>query len=272
MTHDGKLVRIHYDALALADALHGCAKTNFLIPAPRDQLSLGSAYATQERVFEKRGAELAGWKLGLTSEAAQKEMRLSSPIIGRLAASDVVCAERKVESAPGVMYAEAELAVTLHSDLPARSEPYSRNEVVSAIGEVHAAIELCTSRFVDDGVEAAALIADNAFAYRLVLGRTLAMGWNAELASLPVTLDSSAGWSIHGSTAAVMGNPIDAVTWLANWLSSLGQGLNRRQIVATGSCTGVTRVHVGETLRASFAGTEGAAVTIIPPKGLRRFE
>jgi len=138
------------------------------------------------------------------------------------------------------------------------------SEVASAVGAVYAAIELCTSRYIDDEVDAPALVADNAFAYRLVLGRTLALGWNPMFQSMAVTLDCGSERLINGSTAAVMGNPIKALTWLANWLSSRGEGLKRGQVIATGSCTGITQVRPGETVRALFAGAEGATATIIP--------
>jgi 2-keto-4-pentenoate hydratase len=152
----------------------------------------------------------------------------------------------------------------LHSDLRPRMERYEVSEVESAIGAIYAAIELCTSRYIDDEVDAPALVADNAFAYRLVLGRTLALGWSPMFQSMAVTLDCGSARLIGGSTAAVMGNPIEALTWLANWLSSRGEGLKRGQVIATGSCTGITQVRPGETVRALFAGAEGATATIIP--------
>lgn len=260
------------EADKLTKALYASLSTAVPIPPPLDKMGADDAYIVQERVFTKRGAQLAGWKLAATSEAGQKEMALESPIIGRLSASDILASGHQVESARGKLYAEAELAVTLDSDLPARTEPYGISEVASAIGQVRAAIELCTSRYDNDEVSAAALIADNAFAYRLVLGRTLAEGWSSRFASMPVILCCGPGQSIVGSTAAVMQDPINAVTWLANWMSDRGQGLKRGQVIATGSCTGVNEVHPGETVRASFANAEGATATIIPRNAVRRFE
>ena len=248
----------------LLDALSCAATTGILITPPNDCVSLEDAYDAQRRVFEQRGVEVAAWKLGATNKLAQERMDLSNPVAGRLAASDILRSPREVEAPPGMLYAEAELAVMLHSDLDPRMERYEVSEVASAVGAVYAAIELCTSRYIDDEVDAPALVADNAFAYRLVLGRTLALGWSPMFQSMAVTLDCGSGRLIGGSTAAVMGNPIEALAWLANWLSNRGEGLKRGQVIATGSCTGITQVSPGETVRALFAGTEGAAATIIP--------
>jgi len=262
VTEDRQSAPMTHAAAALADALYTCVIEGALIEAPVDPISLDEAYAVQSEVFEKREIQLAGWKLATTSGTAQKAMGLSCPIVGRLAGPDILWARREVEAPRGPVYAEAELAVTLHSNLPARSEPYGAREVAAAIGEVHAAIELCSSRYADDDVDAAPLIADNAFAYRLVLGRALAIGWHPRFAAMTVSLDCGAGRTINGSTAAVMGNPINAVTWLANWLSRRGLGLRSGQVVATGSCTGIVRLDAGDAVRALFAGQEGVAATI----------
>jgi 2-keto-4-pentenoate hydratase len=254
----------------LTEALWVAAGTGILVPAPLDQLSSDAAYRAQEDIFDRRGSRLAGWKLAATSKAAQEAMKLSCPVAGRLATSDVVASHGQVDAVAGTLYAEAELAVTLRSDLPPRPETYREGEVASAIGEVQSAIELCTSRYRNDDVEAGALIADNAFAYRLVLGRRIASEWDPEFNSMAVNLECGTGAPVHGSTSAVMGGPLAALVWLANWLSDQRIGLKAGQIVATGSCTGVTRVHAGDTLRARFAGVDSVAVTITPRTQTRR--
>ena len=35
-----------------------------------------------------------------------------------------------------------------------------------------------------------------------------------------------------------MGHPLTSLTWLANWLSARGHGLEAGEIVSTGTCTG----------------------------------
>ena len=243
-----------------------------LIPSPLEKISLDEAYLIQERAFATRGGELAGWKLGNTSRAAQKAMDLTCPVAGRLSALDILSSGAQVELPAGPLYAEAELAVTVSLDLPPRTKSYVSHEIEAAIGPVYAAIELCTSRYADDDVDAPALVADNCFAHQLVLGQSLATGWNSRFKSMAVTLDCEPPRSVSGSTSAVMGNPIEAVIWLANWLSRRGEGLKRGQVIATGSCTGMTKVDVRETLRASFGDAEGAAAKIMPRRTERTFE
>ena len=151
------------------------------------------------------------------------------------------------------------------------AEGKSVDEVAAAIGDIHAAIELCTSRFENDEVGPGLLVADNAFAHMLVLGNRLGGPWDSRFEALPVTLQRTGAPIVQGSTSAVMDNPLHALVWLANWLSGEGQGLQRGQILATGSCTGVIEVRAGEQVRASFEDMGEAIVTIAPRNAVRRF-
>lgn len=245
---------------ALARALSQARATSGLIPAPGWAPDLPAAYAIQSRVFAERGAPVAGWKLALTNVRGQKHMGVDHPTVGRLAQSDCMPSPAVVELGPAQTYAEAELLFVMGADLPPRERPYAPGEIAEAVAALHAGIELCASRYVDDEVEVGALIADNSFADRLIVGERLATGWDPVFASLVVRLDRDGRPSAYGDTDAVMGDPLAALAWLANWLSAQGEGLRRGQIVASGSCTGMTPIEGGELLRARFADVGEAVV------------
>jgi len=100
-------------------------------------------------------------------------------------------------------------------------------------------------------------------AHGLVLGRKLAGTWEDRLADLPATLTRNADPAVQGSTARVMGNPLDAVVWLANWLrDNEGSNLKREQLIAAGTCTGATEVSSGDTISIGFDGMECARVAL----------
>ena len=251
------------DAFQLAEALFVANGEEARIPPPCD-MSIDEGYAVQERSFRLRQAPIAGWKLAVTSKAAQKAMGVDHPVIGRLAAADIKKAPYERKATAGSLYAEAELVVTIARDLPSRIQSYDPSELAAAIGETYAAIELCTSRFDNDDVGSGLLVADNAFAHVLVLGDRLGAAWDGRFETTAVTLRRANQAPVQGSTSAVMGNPLNALAWLADWLSHRGQGLERGQIVATGSCTGVVEVFAGDELRASFANMGEATVAIAP--------
>jgi 2-keto-4-pentenoate hydratase len=55
------------------------------------------------------------------------------------------------------------------------------------------------------------------------------------------------------TSASVMGNPGASVAWLANKLSSLGEGLHAGQVVMPGSLVAAVDAKPGRVVRAEFS-------------------
>lgn len=56
----------------------------------------------------------------------------------------------------------------------------------------------------------------------------------------------------NGSSAAVMGNPINSMVWLANKLLSLGVEMKKGEIVLSGSLTPVFEIKKGDNVSVIF--------------------
>ena len=153
---------------------------------------------------------------------------------------------------------EPEFAFIIGNDLPPRDVAYSQKEVLSAIESLHPALEIPDSRFVAFAEAGEAqLIADNACARHFVLGPAAPNNWReVELSRHPVegsvTGAGGKSWSRLGSGAAVLGDPLIAMTWLANRLSALGHELEAGQVVTTGTCMPPLEVSVGDAVIAQY--------------------
>jgi 2-keto-4-pentenoate hydratase len=215
---------------------------------PRD---LEEAYGIQAALMSLRDTALAGFKLGLTNEKAQRAADTFAPIVGRLAASDVYRGSARIEL-PGkhLRIVEAEIVFELGSDLPAGHAPYSEQRVMASVARAFAGIEVCNTRF-EETVEPSlpCLVADNSNADLIVVGDPLP---ERDLADLPVTLQRRDHPDIKGTTRNVLGNPLRALTWLANWLARRGEGLKRGQLISSGSCTGMTELSADDSAVATF--------------------
>lgn len=227
---------------------------------PNGRLSLAQAYAVQAALFAAGGADLAGWKIGLTGQAIRDAMGAVEPAAGMLASADILRGPASATLDGDEHYVEAELVFEIAADLLPSSAPFSHGDVVAVIGAVHVGIELVQSRFVSSDLPLDLLIADNCMADRLLVGDKVADHWDDRFADLGMTLYGPGEGIVHGSTAAVMGNPLDAVTWLANHLARRGMGLRQGQLVSSGTCTGATLVKPGDRVTADLAG--GACATI----------
>lgn len=249
-------------ALALASsgavtAPAGCVRL------PAHAPSIDDAYAIQRRVAAIGGSPVQAWKLGLTGEGPREAFGASEPTLGRLSAEAIHHDGSLLPFAGAEMYAEAEIFFVLARDLPEQERAYTRADVREALEGVYAGIEIARTRFETSDLSLPQLIADNSMAHALVSGGKLASGWEDRFADMPVSLTRNGAAPVEGSTSRVMGSPLDALVWIANWLREHeGYALRRGQIVASGTCTGATEVFAGDTISAGFDGATMVRVSL----------
>jgi len=226
---------------------------------PRD---LDEGYAIQQAVAQRRPRSDAGFKIGLTSAASQGAAGVTAPIAGRLAHADLRPNLARIALPRNhLRVVEAEVIFEMGSDLPAGHAPFTVEQVAATICAAFAGIEICDTRFVDSDESSLALIvADNSNADLLVKGDRLTEDDVKALAALPVTLERRGQPAIRGSTAKVLDHPFRSVTWLANWLAQRGEYLRRGQLIASGSCTGITEAAADDIVAATFGANARVSV------------
>lgn len=234
------------------------------LPLPAVSPSLSEAYAVQRALMSATNLPVMVWKLGLTSPPAREAFGASEPAVGRLAASAILNTGTEARQVWPETFAEAEIVFELGADLPPSGAPYTRETVLPAIKAIHGGIELAAPRYDTSDLPLGLFVADNAMGHALVLGKRLSHAWEDRFADMAVDILVDGQVQEHGSTTRVMGNPLDALVWLANWLCENGEGgLRREQLVTSGSCTGATPVKAGETVTAAFGGIDAARVTLV---------
>jgi 2-keto-4-pentenoate hydratase len=218
---------------------------------PRDR---AEGYAIQAAIEHGSAGHLFGWKIAATSEAGQKHINVDGPMAGRIL-SETVIADGGTASMAGneMRVGEPEFAFRMAADLPPRSQPYTVQQVLDAVGTLHPAIEIPDSRFSDFvSAGAAQIIADNACAHLFVLGAPTTSNWRALdlVEQRPVITLREKQFTGHGRN--VLGDPRIALTWLANELSLLGVTLRAGQMVTTGTCHPPLPIQSGDVFAADF--------------------
>jgi 2-keto-4-pentenoate hydratase len=220
-------------------------------------LTAADAYAVQDEVMRLLGIGPAGWKVGSADAAAE-------PIAAPLLAGLVLPSPARLAAPPGSFRGvEAELALSLARDLPARTRPYSDDEAWGAVGGVHVAIEFLDNRYADRrAMSAEALLADNqsngGFCYGPA-NPVRAVDFLAAKASLAVD-GKVVKHAVAGNPA---GHPKRLLGWLANHAASRGKPLKAGTIVTTGSHTGLTIAPPGSRVVAGFEGLSEAALELV---------
>lgn len=242
-----------------ADRLLTAARTGVPCAPVRDLISpddVVAAYAVQYRITAARlarGASVVGRKIGLTSEAVQQQLGVPQPDFGVLY-DDMAYAEGAAVPYRSVLQprAEAEVAFVLKADLG--DGDLGVAQVRAAVDYAVAAIEVCGSRIADWDIRFADTVADNASSGVYVLGterRTL-----AEFEPAEVTMSMSLGGVevSSGTGAACLGDPLNAVVWLAHTAREFGEPLRAGQVVLSGALGPMRAITPGSHVAVTISG------------------
>src|SRR5438067_3279006 len=209
-----------------------------ILPAELMPADLAEAYAVRaafEAIETARGrGEVAGYKIGLTTPIMQKLCGVDEPCYGAIFAGEV---HHQRAELPARNYCrlgiETEIAVRLGEDLPRGG---NRDRVAGAVESCMAAIELLEDLRHDyKRLSAAAMVAGNVWNAGVVLGAPVTDWRRLDLASVIARLTINGREIGIGKGGDVMGDPLNALAWLADKLAAAGTPLKRGMIVMTGS-------------------------------------
>ena len=268
-TTDGSTV-VRQAAERLLDATAAgiaCAPVRDLIGA--DNLAL--AYAVQERLTSARlasGDTVTGRKIGLTSKAVQLQLGVNQPDFGVLF-SGMEYAAGAVVPVDAVLQprAEAEIAFVLAADLAEGDLDVA--QVRAAIAYATAALEICGSRIRDWDISFADTVADNASSGAYVLGSTRKTLDEFEPKDVTMTMRIDDQEVSAGTGAACLGDPMNAVAWLARQARELGEPLRAGQVILSGALGPMRPVTPGSSVHATVAGLGSVSFTLGGPGSTR---
>ncbi|MBM3518627.1 MAG: hydratase [Alphaproteobacteria bacterium] len=219
--------------------------------------TLADAYAIQNLVVKGLGAPV-GWKVGATSQGAQKLLATDEPFRGRLIEGHCHRSPATLSRADFFLgIVEIEHAFRMARDLPPLGAPYDAAAVVTAVEAHLPAFEIIDSRYTEWTTRGALqLIADNGVGGSFVMGEPW-RGWrHVDLARHPVAIVRNGSQVSVGSGERVLGHPLKSLAWLANDLASSGLGLRAGDIVTTGSCADIIAAEAEDLFVGDF-GTLG---------------
>lgn len=232
------------------------------------ELQLEDAYRVQlhqVQQWKNSGRRVAGYKVGLTSLAMQRQLGVDQPDFGHVFADMILDGSAVDASAFISPKIEPEISFVLARDL--RGPGLSVIDVIGAVDYAIASLEIIDSRVADWKIKLSDTIADNASSGAVVLGSRPVRMDVADLGLIGCVLVKNGDVVDTGAGAAVLGHPLNAVRWLANMLGSLGQTLEAGSVVMAGSITAAVPVAPSDTITATFAhlGSVSARFTTARP-------
>jgi 2-keto-4-pentenoate hydratase len=242
-----------------ATALRNAARSGEFLAPLRDtwpDMSAGDAYAIQSinRVARlQQGRRIVGCKIGLTSLAVQEQLGVDQPDFGMLF-DDMGYGDGQPIPLAGLQQPKigAEIAFVLGRDLDMRVPGLA--DVMHAIDYALPALEVIGSRIADWNIKFVDTVADNASSSAYVLGGTPRKLGEIDLRLCGMVLARRGEPVSVGAGAACLGNPLNAVVWLARIMEVLGQPLRAGTLVLSGALGPMVAVQPGDVFEARING------------------
>lgn len=203
-----------------------------------------------------------GYKIGATSPEAQRIIGCDGPFYGPMFDLWFHDSGDTLPLPETVLGAECEFAFRLGADLPPRNSDYSRDDVLDAVASCHPAIEIVGRRSQSEGFPPFLhCVADFALHHAFINGAPVDDWRGRDLSAITVSAMVDGEVTNSGSGAEVLGDPVNALLWIANTRRAEGRGLQAGMWITTGTCLGVVPTRPGTTIVGRFEGFGDVEVT-----------
>jgi 2-keto-4-pentenoate hydratase len=217
---------------------------------------LPAAYAVQQGLVQARlagGARVVGRKIGATSEAVQRQLGVDQPDFGYLlddmdVSDDAPISMRRLLQ-PRV---EGEVAFVLARDLD--HDEITLEVVRDAVDVALPALEIVDSRIAGWDIGFTDTVADNASSGLFVVGRDGLRLDELEPRDVTMSLTINGEERSSGNGAACLGDPLEALRWLAVQAQRFGDPLRAGHLILSGALGPFVPFAPGDRVEATISG------------------
>lgn len=237
------------------DSRRPCAPVRDLIGTD----DLDAAYAVQQGLVERRlagGVTVVGRKIGATSEAVQRQLGVDRPDFGYLLSDMDVSHQHPISMGTLVQpRVEAEVAFVLSREIAPESESEITLDLVrDAVDVAVPALEIVDSRIADWDIEFTDTVADNASSGLFVVGREGRPLDEMEPREVTMSLSINGEERSTGNGEACLGDPLEALRWLAVQAFRFGDPLRTGHLVLSGALGPFVPFAPGDRVEATVSG------------------
>lgn len=252
---------------AAVDRLAVALETRVPCAAVRDLIGtddLPAAYAVQQGLVQARiagGATVVGRKIGATSKAVQDQLGVDQPDFGYLLSDMDVSAGAAPGAAPISMRTlvqprvEAEVAFRLGKDIdPATEDEITLDLVRDAVEVAIPSLEIVDSRIENWDIRFTDTVADNASSGLFVIGTDPKTLEEISPVDVEMTLTINGEVRSSGNGAACLGDPLEALRWLAVQAYRFGDPLRAGHLILSGALGPFVPFAAGDDVVATISG------------------
>jgi len=228
--------RLHHLAHSLMDA--GNALRPITPFTDEDTaLEVTDAYAIATDIIGHKidnGRKVVGIKVGVTTAGAMKAFGMDGPAYGIILDNMTVRDGGRIKMST-LIQPKIEAEIGFRLEAPLQGPGVDAEQVIAATEYIFPALEIIDSRFENWRVKEQDLIADNTASALVVIGTARLSPTSLDLANEEAVMEIDNIEAGRGNGIEVLGNPANAVAWLANKLGEQGRGIAAGQFVIPGS-------------------------------------
>ncbi|MFL6023557.1 MAG: 2-keto-4-pentenoate hydratase [Marmoricola sp.] len=224
---------------------------------------LPAAYAVQQGLVQARlaaGARVVGRKIGATSKAVQDQLGVDQPDFGYLLDEMDVSAAAQPGGAPISMArllqprVEAEVAFRLAHDIDVPEDEITLDLVREAVDVALPSLEIVDSRIAGWQIKFTDTVADCASSALFVVGTDELPLSRISPIDVVMSLTINGEERSSGNGAACLGDPLEALRWLAVQSARFGDPLRAGQLILSGALGPFVPFAAGDDVVASISG------------------
>ena len=206
----------------------------------------------QIKMKTEAGAQVKGLKIGLTSKAMQEMLNVHTPDYGFILDTMIFDEQEEIPVHQFLQpKVEFEIAFVFNKELSGPN--VTVKDVIEATEYVVPAVEIIDSRIRDWQIKFEDTVADNGSSIGAILGtKKTALADIQDITAITMKTTVNGEWLDEATSAAVLGNPLEAVVWLANEISNFGVKIEPGMFVLSGALSKAVPFQEGDYFEADF--------------------
>lgn len=201
---------------------------------------------------KEAGAVIKGLKIGLTSKVMQDMLNVHTPDYGFILDTMIFDEQQDIPVHQFLQpRVEFEIAFVFNKELSGPN--VTVQDVIDATAYVVPAVEVIDSRISDWKIKFEDTVADNGSSAGAILGekRTL-LSDIKDITNVQMVVTKNGEFLDEATSAAVLGNPLNAVEWLANEISKFGVKIEAGMFALSGALSKAVPFQEGDHFEADF--------------------
>lgn len=213
------------------------------------------AYTIQLHQIEQKkqqGAIVKGLKIGLTSKAMQEMLGVYTPDYGFIL-DTMVFQETEPVPVERFLQPKVEFEIAFIFNKALKGPDVTVADVIDATDYVVPSVEIIDSRIADWKIKFEDTVADNGSSAGAILGqKATPLSAIEDITAIEMKVWKNGKMIDEATSAAVLGNPLNAVVWLANALSDYGVSIEPGMFALSGALSKAVPFEAGDSFEADF--------------------